>query len=143
MTDATILLVDDETAFVDTMEKRLTKRNMTVLKAYSGDEALLKLQSHPEIQVVVLDVKMPVKDGHEVLQEIKTSHPLVEVIMLTGHGTVDSAIAGIQTGAHDYLMKPCELDTLIEKIHQAVEDKNKNEQTAVNARVHDIAQRIA
>lgn len=143
MTDAIILIVDDETGFVETMEKRLTKRNMTVFKAYNGDEAIAQLNSHPEIQVIVLDVKMPGKDGLTVLKEIKDAHPLVEVIMLTGHATVPSAIEGIQNGAFDYLMKPCSFDVLTEKIREAVDLKQDHEMEAVEERVHDITHRQA
>ena len=143
MTDAIILIVDDETGFVETMEKRLTKRNMTVYKAYKGDEAIEQLTSHPDIQVVILDVKMPGKDGLTVLNEINAAHPLVEVIMLTGHATVPSAIEGIQRGAYDYLMKPCSFDILTEKIREAVDLKQEHEMEEVEARMHDITHRQA
>jgi len=143
MTDAIVLIVDDETGFVDTMEKRLTKRNMTVHKAYNGDEAIGQLNSHPDIQVVILDVKMPGRDGLAVLRDIKEARPLVEVIMLTGHATVPSAIEGIQKGAYDYLMKPCSFDILTEKIREAVDLKQEHEMEAVEARMHDITHRQA
>jgi len=143
MTNATILIVDDEVGFVDTMAKRLEKRAMTVYKAYEGESALRLLADHADIQVVVLDVKMPLKDGLTVLQEIKESYPLVEVIMLTGHATVPQAVEGIQNGAYDYLMKPCSFDVLNEKILQAVALKDKHEGEAVDARVSNIAGRMA
>ncbi len=75
MTDATILFVDDEEAFVEAMAKRLERRNMIVHKAYSGDEGLSLLGRNPGIEVVILDVKMPYKDGLTVLQEIKRDFP--------------------------------------------------------------------
>lgn len=143
MTDATILIVDDEVGFVETMAKRLTKRNMKVYQAFDGDEGLAQLGKHPEVQVVILDMKMPAKDGLTVLQEIKDAHPLVEVIMLTGHATVPTAIEGIQHGAYDYLMKPCNFDILNEKILKAVALKQEHEVEAVEARVDDIAHRMA
>lgn len=143
MTDATILLVDDEVGFVDTMTKRLQKRNMTVHKAYDGQAALQQLGEHKDIEVIILDMKMPGKDGLEVLQEIKESYPLVEVIMLTGHATVPTAIEGIQHGAYDYLMKPCSLDNLTAKILDAVALKAEHETEAVEERVGKIAQRMA
>jgi len=143
MTDATVLLVDDEMGFVDTMSKRLQKRNMTVFKAYDGDAARRQLEKHRDIQVVVLDMKMPGKDGLAVLQEIKDAHPLVEVIMLTGHATVPTAVEGIQHGAYDYLMKPCSLDDLTGKIREAVALKQEHETEAVEERVGEIAQRMA
>ena len=89
MTLCNVLLVDDETGFVETMAKRLAKRNLSVSTAYNGNEALDQLKKNGTIEVVILDVKMPGMDGIETLQEIKKRHPLVEVIMLTGHATVE------------------------------------------------------
>ncbi|WP_338666567.1 response regulator [Pseudodesulfovibrio methanolicus] len=142
MTDATVLIVDDERGFVETMAKRLEKRNMTVFQAFDGDEAMVRLAEHPNIQVVILDMKMPGKDGLVVLQEIKEAYPLVEVIMLTGHATVPSAVEGIQHGAYDYLMKPCSFEDLNQKIAEAVELKSEHEEEAIEARLSDIAGRM-
>jgi DNA-binding NtrC family response regulator len=142
MTDATVLIVDDETGFVETMTKRLTKRNMTVYQAFNGQEALTQLAANPGVQVVVLDMKMPGKDGLEVLQDIKDQFPLVEVIMLTGHATVPTAIEGIQQGAYDYLMKPCDFTILVNKILEAVALKQENEEEAIGERVGEIAGRM-
>jgi DNA-binding NtrC family response regulator len=103
---AKVLLVDDEAPFIETLAKRLAKRELTIVTAFSGAEALQKLDSESGIDVVVLDVKMPGMDGIETLKAIKNIHPLVEVIMLTGHATVESAIEGMKLGALDYLMKP-------------------------------------
>ncbi len=81
---------------------------MKILPAHSGDEALKKLNENAGVEVVILDVKMPGMDGIETLREIKRQFPLVEVVMLTGHATVESAIEGMKIGAFDYLMKPSE-----------------------------------
>lgn len=118
-----ILLVDDEVPFVEAMARRLGKRNIAVRKAFSGEECLEKLQTGAAIDVVVLDVKMPGMDGLETLKKIKREFPLVEVIMLTGHATVDSAIGGLKLGAFDYLMKPCDIDELVEKAAAATRKK--------------------
>ena len=139
MTDAVILLVDDETGFVETMAKRLTRRNMEVHKAFEGETALRLLERHKDIEVVVLDMKMPIRDGLGVLRDIKSAHPLVEVIMLTGHATVESAIEGMQNGAYDYMMKPCDLEQLSAKIREAVAQKRRHEDEAVADRVDEIA----
>lgn len=141
--DATILFVDDEKDFVEAMTKRLTKRNLTIHTAFDGETALRKLKEHRGIEVVILDMKMPVKDGLTVLREIKNDFPIVEVIMLTGHATVESAIDGMQNGAFDYLMKPCNIDELIEKIHKAAEQYRAHEDEEVEARVNEITHRIA
>ncbi|WP_320172653.1 response regulator [Maridesulfovibrio sp.] len=143
MTDATILFVDDEEAFVDAMSRRLEKRNMTIFKAFDGDTAMRVLAEQKGIEVVILDMKMPVKDGLTVLREIKKEFPIVEVIMLTGHATVESAIDGMQNGAFDYLMKPCSIDDLTEKIRKAVEQFRDHEGEEVQARIDDITQRMA
>ncbi|MGO8821970.1 MAG: response regulator, partial [Desulfomonilaceae bacterium] len=112
----TVLLIDDESPFVEALAKRLLKRGFVVVTSTSGPEALTKLQENPTIDVVICDVKMPGMDGIETLRLIKSEHPIVEVILLTGHATVQSAIQGMRLGALDYLMKPCDMDLLITKI---------------------------
>ena len=107
-----ILLVDDEAPFVETMSKRLSKRDLNIITAFSGEEALERLNNHRNTDVVILDVKMPGMNGIETLAKIRDQFPLTEVIMLTGHATVESAIEGMKLGAFDYLMKPCHIDQL-------------------------------
>ncbi|HMK36923.1 MAG TPA: response regulator [Desulfomonilaceae bacterium] len=119
MLETKLLLVDDEQSFVAALAKRLSIRNVQVVTVYSGEESLTKLDQDPEIDVVLLDVKMPGMDGIAALREIKRAHPIVEVIMLTGHATVESAIEGMKLGAFDYLMKPCDLEELIAKVEGA------------------------
>jgi len=135
-----VLLVDDEVPFVETMTKRLSKRQLMVLAAYSGREALEKLEKNA-VDVVILDVKMPGMDGIETLREIKKAHPLVEVIMLTGHATVETAVEGMRLGAFDYLMKPCEIEELLAKVAEAKEKKSKHEQKIIDARMKEITLR--
>jgi DNA-binding NtrC family response regulator len=98
-----------------------------VVTATSGAEALEILQ-HKYIHVVLLDVKMPGMDGNETLKEIQRQFPLVEVIMLTGHATVESAIDGLKSGATDYLMKPTEIDELIVKAREAFDKRQRLEE---------------
>lgn len=141
MAMANILLVDDEVPFVETMTKRLNKRNLDVSSAHNGQDALAKLESLPNIEVVILDVKMPGMDGIETLKEIKKAHPLTEVIMLTGHATVESAIEGMKQGAFDYLMKPCDMDILLEKVKLASSKKQGHEQKIIEARMKEITSR--
>ena len=143
MTIANVLLVDDEKKFVETMAKRLIKRELNISKAYSGEEALTKLASDENIEVVILDVKMPGMDGEETLKEIKKRHPLIEVIMLTGHATIESGIEGMKLGAFDYLMKPCEMDTLLAKVDEAAIKKRRHEEKIVEARIKEITSRRA
>ena len=113
-----MMLVDDEERFLSTTRKLLERKDFEVQTASSGAEALEKLRAHP-VHVVILDVKMPGMDGVATLREIKRHFPVVEVIMLTGHATVESAIDGLKSGATDYLMKPTEIDDLIAKAREA------------------------
>ncbi|MEW5912812.1 MAG: response regulator [Thermodesulfobacteriota bacterium] len=136
-----IMLVDDEQPFVETMAKRLTKRDLIVSTALSGQEALDKLAAGgpSNVDVVILDVKMPGMDGLETLAAIKVKHPNIEVIMLTGHATVESAIEGMKGGAFDYLMKPCDMDLLMSKVEQAVAKKRAHEAKILEAKVQMYA----
>jgi len=132
-----VMLVDDEVPFVETMTKRLAKRDLTVITAFSGQEALDTLSKHRNTDVVILDVKMPGMDGLETLAEIKKSYPLIEVIMLTGHGTIESAIDGMRLGAYDYLMKPCEIDQLMLKVGEATRKRRDHEDKIREAKVKE------
>jgi len=133
-----VLLVDDEAPFVETMTKRLKKRSLEVLTALSGEEALDVLKQDDRIDVVILDVKMPGMDGIETLKAIRGDFPLVEVIMLTGHATVETSIDGMRLGAFDYLMKPCDMEVLMEKVNAAAKKKRDHEAKIREARVRNI-----
>ena len=128
MTGPLIMLVDDEVPFVETMGKRLAARNIETIAAFSGEEGLEKLQSHQNINVIVLDIKMPGMNGIDTLKEIKKISPLVEVIMLTGHATVESAIDAMKLGAYDFLMKPFDIEELVHKIQSAAKKKQEHEE---------------
>jgi DNA-binding NtrC family response regulator len=122
-----LMLVDDEERFLTTTQKLLIKKGIDVVTAASGTEAL-EVLNHTNIHVVILDVKMPGMDGNETLKEIKNRFPLVEVIMLTGHATVESAIDGLKSGATDYLMKPTGIDELIDRTREAFEKRQRLEE---------------
>ena len=143
MTIAKVLLVDDERPFVETMVKRLKKRDLELVTAFNGNDALNRLEEDGDFEVVILDIKMPVMDGMEALSRIKSKHPLVEVIMLTGHATVETGIEGMKKGAFDYLMKPCDANHLIEKVTEAAARKRKQEEKIMEARVKAITLRRA
>ena len=138
MAIANVMLVDDEVGFVDTMTKRLTKRDLAVKKAFGGQEALDTLEKDSSVEVVILDVKMPEMDGVETLRRIKAKFPLVEVIMLTGHATVETGIEGMKLGAFDYLLKPCDIDVLLQKVSEAAAKKRAHEEKIIEARVREI-----
>ena len=125
-----VLLVDDERDYREVLSRRLGKRDLIVDGVSSGEEALQYLKSIP-IDVAVLDVKMPGMDGLMVLREIKKLNPLIEVIMLTGHASLEVALEGMHSGAFDYLMKPAEIDELLYKIQDAYRAKTIQEEKIV------------
>ncbi len=141
MNIANVLIVDDEVDFVETFSERLVMRNLEISKAFSGEEALQVLETNKNIEVVILDVKMPGMDGIETLAEIKKKFPLVEVIMLSGQATVESAIEGMKQGAFDYLMKPCDIDQLMPKVTEAAAKKRQHEEKIIQARIKEITSR--
>ena len=118
MENINLLLVDDEEDFLKPLEKRLARRGFSVHAAMDGPEAMAIMEREP-VDVVVLDYKMPGMNGVETVQAIKERHPMVEVIMLTGHANMEVAMAGMEKGAFDYLIKPCDLDSLVHKIQDA------------------------
>jgi DNA-binding NtrC family response regulator len=135
MAPINLLLVDDEQSFVEAMSQRLRRRGFIVSYACSGEEALHRLEADDSIEVVVLDVKMPEMDGIETLRMIKKKHPLVKIIILTGHATVNSAIEAMKLGASDYLMKPCDLEELVLKVKAAANRKRSHETKILEARM--------
>ena len=128
MTAPFIMLVDDEVSFVETMAKRLATRNIETITAFSAVEGLEKLKMNQNLDVIVLDIKMPGMDGIAALKEIKEISPLTEVIMLTGHGTIESAIDGMKLGAYDFLKKPCDIEELVSKVEEATNKKRAHEE---------------
>jgi DNA-binding NtrC family response regulator len=132
------MLVDDEAPFVETMTKRLAKRDLNVIAVFSGQEALETLDKYRNVDVVILDVKMPGMDGIETLKKMKAAYPLIEVVMLTAHATVESAIEGMKFGAFDYLMKPCDMEQLMGKVNEASRKKRGHEEKIREAHVKEI-----
>ena len=128
-----LLLVDDEERFLSTTSKLLSRKGLDVVTANSG-QAALDMLNKESIHVVILDVKMPGMDGNTVLKKIKENHPLVEVIMLTGHGTIESAVQGLKNGATDYLVKPSDIDDLASKALEAYEKRQRLEEKIRMAR---------
>ena len=136
-----VLVVDDEVPFVEAVSKRLGKRGMQVLTAFSGEEALQQLQRKRDVDVVLLGVQMPGMGGIETLREIKAARPLVEVILLSADTTVESAIEGIKLGAFDYLVKPCDMGQLLDQIEKARRRKRRQEQKIMEVRIKEITSR--
>jgi len=136
MEEFSVLLVDDEEDFLRTIIKRLTKRGLRAQGASRGEQALAMLAEEPR-DVVVLDVKMPGMDGLAVLKKIKANWPTTEVIMLTGHASIDAAMEGMGCGAFDYLMKPADLEDLLYKLEDAYRKKTVNERQMASSATHD------
>jgi len=137
MDDFRVLVVDDEDDFRATFVKRLEKRNLSVTDAENGEKAM-EILEEKLFDVVILDVKMPGMDGIETLREMKRKRPLMEVIMLTGHATVESGVEGMKLGAFDYIMKPVEIDELMQKMAGAYEKKKAHEEKIREARVLEL-----
>ena len=118
MAEYRVLLVDDEEEFVSALSERLMLRGIEVESALNGEEALARLVEK-EFEVVILDVMMPGLGGLEVLRQIKTTHPNTQVILLTGHGATREGIEGMRLGAFDYLIKPVDIEEMLEKMKEA------------------------
>lgn len=131
MSDFRVLFVDDEADFLETILKRMQKRGVAAFGARSGEQALSWLQQQ-SADIVVLDVRMQGIDGIQTLRSIKSAHPLIEVIMLTGHASLEIAREGMQLGAFDYLMKPVDLDELLYKLEDAYKKKTLQQQKINN-----------
>jgi DNA-binding NtrC family response regulator len=117
-----LLLVDDEIPFAENLLKLLSRRGYEVSTVHDGDSALRIVQER-EFDVVILDQNMPGKDGITVLRELKKKHPNLEVVILTGYGSVDMALKGFELGIYDYTSKPIQLADLEAKIRQAFQRK--------------------
>ena len=118
MAEYRVLLVDDEEEFVSALSERLMLRGIEVDSALNGEEALARLVER-EFEVVILDVMMPGLGGLEVLRQIKSTHPNTQVILLTGHGATREGIEGMRLGAFDYLIKPVDIEEMLEKMKEA------------------------
>ncbi len=135
-----VLIVDDEKDFVEMFSLRLTEAGEKVSTAYGGRECL-EVLAQEAIDVVVLDIKMPGMDGIETLKEIKRRHPIVEVILLTGHGTIETAVEGMKLGAFDYLLKPANSREMAEKLEGARRRKDEQEERIRKAEQRSLLRR--
>lgn len=137
MKGAKILLVDDEVVFTTNMSKLLTNRGYKVTAVNSGDAAIQELEKN-SFDVIILDLKMPGMDGITTLKEIKKLDLFTQTLILTGHGSIDTALDAVRLGAYDYLTKPCEIDELVKKIEGAWDKKDQQ----VKAEMEENVQKI-
>ena len=133
-----VLVVDDEEDFLETIVARLLRRQIGAVGVRSGEEALQEM-GKKSYDVVILDIKMPGgMDGIETLREIKRIQPLAEVILLTGHASVETSIEGMKLGAFDYLLKPIKLEDLLVKVGEAFNKKDTHEQKIRKAKIREL-----
>jgi DNA-binding NtrC family response regulator len=133
-----LLFVDDETKFLRNMTERLKLRGFDVYSYDSGMEALKALKEGISCDVALVDLKMPGMDGEELLKELKKLTPTMEVIIITGHGSIDSAKRTTRAGAYEYLQKPCELDDIISSITSAYSKRVKRKNEQMEAKVNEL-----
>ncbi len=139
MKGSKILLVDDEIIFTTNMSKLLKTRGYRVTSVNSGDAAVGALEKE-NFDVVVLDLKMPGMDGLTTLKEINKLGLFTETLILTGHGSIDTALEAIKLGAYDYLTKPCEIEELVAKIEKAWEKKDVSEKRDIEEKIQKIVE---
>jgi len=139
MKGSKILLIDDEAVFTNNMSKLLIYRGYRVETADSGDRAIRILEEQ-DFDVIVLDLKMPGMDGITTLKEIKKLGLFTETLILTGHGSIDTALEAIKLGAYDYLTKPCDIDELVAKIEGAWEKKDEVEKKDRDEKIQKLVE---
>ena len=120
-----LLIVDDEVSFLDSIRKSLEARDFNVIAVDRGEKAIEAAKKNP-IDVALVDLKMPGINGEETLKALKAEHSWMEVVILTGHGTIDSAVECTRSGAFSYLQKPCDLNELLEALKEAFKKKVMN-----------------
>ena len=125
MNKINLLIVDDEEQFLHSISRSLEMRDFNVTAVNRGDKALEVAGTQP-VDIALVDLKMPGMDGQETLEALKKQHPWMEIVILTGHGTIDSAAACTRAGAFSYLQKPCEFDRLLETLAQAFKQRVMN-----------------
>ena len=132
-----LLIVDDEEQFLRSMTKWLEVRDFHVIAVDRGEKAIEAARTRP-IDVALVDLKMPGIDGEQTLQTLKKEHPWMEVVILTGHGSIDSAVECTRIGAHSYLQKPCELDQLLSVLTEAYKKKVMNKMNIKEKRMNEL-----
>ena len=132
-----LLIVDDEERFLHTLSQRLTMREFDVTPVTGGTEAIEAARNR-EFDIALVDVKMPGMSGEEVLFALKSEHPLLEVIMLTGHGSIDSAVQCTQAGSYRYLQKPYEMTDLLEVLAEAYKTRVQHRLQLEQSRIEEL-----
>ena len=137
-----LLIVDDEEPFLESMKKRLEVRDFHVICVNRGDKAIEEARKQP-VDIALVDLKMPGISGEETLEALKREHDWMEVVILTGHGSVDSAVECTKSGAYSYLQKPCELEHLLEVLKDAYKKRVMNKMQMQEARMNELLQKAS
>lgn len=132
-----ILIVDDEEQFLESTSKRLEVRDFKVVAANRGDKAIEAARKFP-IDIALVDLKMPGMSGEDTLRALKKEHEWMEVVILTGHGSMDSAVECTKDGAYHYLQKPCELEKLLDVLKDAYKKRVMNKMKIKEDRMEQI-----
>lgn len=125
MSKIRVLLVDDEAELLQALSERLRLRGFDVAVARGGEKALALIEA-VDIDLIVLDLKMPGIDGMTVLRTTRLTHPRIEVIMLTGHGAEKERMEALRLGAFEYLQKPVDIGELVEALHRAAASRRRS-----------------
>ena len=135
--DIKVLLVDDEETLLEYLSKRLLREGLTIKAVFSGEEAM-EAATNDEFDVAVVDLKMPGIDGVETQKRLKKIQPFLQCIVLTGHGSLDSALESGQQDAFKYLLKPIDYENLVETIKEAYEKKFQLQTSEFQKQVEEI-----
>lgn len=132
-----LLIVDDEEQFLNSIGRSLELRDFKVIAVNRGEKAIEAARKHP-IDIALVDLKMPGINGEETLKALKREHQWMEVVILTGHGTIDSAAECTRSGAYSYLQKPCDLDRILEALKNAYKKKVMNRQKIEKEKMDEL-----
>ena len=132
-----LLFADDEEKFLESMTKRLQARDFNVISVTRGDKAVEAARNNP-VDIALLDLRMPGMQGEETLKALKQEHGWMEIVILTGHGNIDSAVECVKMGAHSYLQKPCDLDQLMEVLKEAYKKRVMNKANLDEGRMNSL-----
>ena len=132
-----LLFVDDEERFLESMTRLLEARDFNVIAVNRGEKAIEAARNNP-VDIALVDLKMPGIDGEETLRALKNEHQWMEIVILTGHGSIDSAVECTKDGAYSYLQKPCDLEDLLEALKNAYQKRVMNKNAIEEKRMNDM-----
>jgi DNA-binding NtrC family response regulator len=132
-----LLIVDDEEQFLASISKSLELRDFNVIAVNRGEKAIEAAKKNA-VDIALVDLKMPGISGEETLKSLKQEHKWMEVVILTGHGAIDSAVECTKSGAYSYLQKPCALNELLETLQEAYKKKVMNKQQIEEKKMNEL-----